>query len=49
MPTNAAGPMPVSDSWIAACRLTYDLPLATPNVNDYERRVENEGLRLTDP
>jgi hypothetical protein len=40
-------PMPVNDSWIAACCLTYDLPLATLNVNDYEHLVEHEGLRLT--
>ena len=39
-------PRPVNDSWIAACCLTYDLPLATMNVADFEDFVEYEGLRL---
>jgi predicted nucleic acid-binding protein len=36
----------VNDSWIAACCLTYDLPLATLNVLDYQDYVTYEGLEL---
>jgi predicted nucleic acid-binding protein len=32
--------------WIAACALTYDLPLATLNVKDYADFKEYHGLRL---
>jgi len=39
-------PQPVNDSWIAACCLAYDLPLATLNVADFKDYVEYEGLRL---
>lgn len=39
-------PRPVNDSWIAACCLTYDLPLATLNVGHFDDFVEHEGLRL---
>lgn len=44
---NRGRPMPVNDSWIAACCLTCDPPIATLNVNDDEHLVEHEGLRLT--
>lgn len=37
-------PRPTNDSWVAACCLAYDLPLATRNVKDYEDFVEHEGL-----
>ena len=39
-------PRPVNDSWIAACCLARNLPLATENVKDYEDFVQHEGLRL---
>jgi len=42
-------PRPVNDSWIAACCLTYDLPLATMNVGHFDDFVEFEGLRLVTP
>ncbi|MBA8943050.1 putative nucleic acid-binding protein [Streptomyces calvus] len=32
--------------WIAACALTYDLPLATPNLKDYEDFRLHHGLRI---
>jgi len=39
-------PRPINDSWITACCLTYGLPLATLNVNDFEDFVEYEGLQI---
>lgn len=36
----------VNDSWIAACCLARELPLATLNVKDYVDQVEHEGLTL---
>ncbi|HEX3778080.1 MAG TPA: type II toxin-antitoxin system VapC family toxin [Pseudonocardiaceae bacterium] len=39
-------PRPQNDSWIAACCLAYDLPLATLNVKDFQDFAEHEGLRL---
>jgi toxin FitB len=39
-------PRPVNDSWIAACCLVRELPLATFNVKDYADFVEHEGLEL---
>lgn len=39
-------PRPVNDSWIAACCLVYDLPLATLNAPDFLDYVEYEGLTL---
>lgn len=30
-------PLPINDSWIAACCLHHDLPLATYNPGDFER------------
>lgn len=42
-------PRPVNDTWIAACCLAYQLPLATKNVKDFEDFAEHEGLRLFGP
>lgn len=42
-------PQPVNDSWIAACCLTYDLPLATLNFKDFADFAEYEGLKLITP
>lgn len=42
-------PRPVNDSWIAACYLTYDVPLATMNLGHFDDFVEFEGLRLVLP
>jgi predicted nucleic acid-binding protein len=39
-------PRPANDTWIAACCLVYDLPLATFNAADFGDFVEHEGLRL---
>lgn len=39
-------PQPVNDSWIAACCLAYDLPLATLNLKDFTYFKEHEGLQL---
>ena len=39
-------PRPVNDSWIAACCLTYGLPLATLNTADFIDFAEFEGLDL---
>lgn len=39
-------PRPQNDTWIAACCLVYELPLATLNVKDYKDFVEHEGLTL---
>jgi predicted nucleic acid-binding protein len=39
-------PRPVNDMWIAACCLTYDLPLATLNLKDYEDFQSYHGLRI---
>lgn len=39
-------PRPANDSWIAACCLTYGLPLATLNTKDFADYAEHEGLRL---
>lgn len=38
--------LPVNDSWIAACCLARELPLATLKVKDYVDQVEHEGLTL---
>jgi toxin FitB len=37
---------PQNDTWIAACCLAYDLPLATQNVKDFEDFAEHEGLTI---
>ncbi len=39
-------PRPVNDTWIAACCLVRDLPLATLNLKDYADFIEHEGLRV---
>ncbi|WP_416973952.1 hypothetical protein [Streptomyces sp. 4F14] len=39
-------PRPINDMWIAACCLTYDLPLATLNLKDYEDFRTHHGLRI---
>jgi predicted nucleic acid-binding protein len=39
-------PRPVNDMWVAACCLTYDLPLATLNLKDYEDFRAHHGLRI---
>lgn len=39
-------PRPLNDMWIAACCLTYDLPLATLNLKDYEDFRAHHGLRI---
>ncbi|MGW6637036.1 PIN domain-containing protein [Streptomyces cyaneofuscatus] len=39
-------PQPVNDMWIAACCLTYDLPLATLNLKDYAYFREHHRLRI---
>jgi predicted nucleic acid-binding protein len=36
----------MNDSWIAACCLAYDLPLATLNIKDFADFAEHDGLRL---
>jgi toxin FitB len=41
-------PRPVNDTWIAACALARDLPLATFNTKDFADFVEHEGLTLID-
>lgn len=39
-------PRPFDDSWIAACCLAYDLPLATLNVKHFFDYSEHEGLEI---
>ncbi len=39
-------PQPVNDMWIAACCLTYNLPLATHNLKDYEDFRTHHSLRI---
>jgi predicted nucleic acid-binding protein len=39
-------PRPVNDTWIAACCLVHDLPLATFNTKDFEDYAEHDGLCL---
>jgi toxin FitB len=42
-------PRPQNDTWIAACCLVYDLPLATLNIKDFTDFAEHEGLTLLAP
>lgn len=42
-------PRPINYSWIAACCLTYELPPATLNSDDFSDYVDHEGLRLITP
>lgn len=37
---------PQNDTWIAACCLEADLPLATNNAKDFVDLVDHDGLRL---
>jgi len=39
-------PRPKNDTWIAACRIVHDLPLATFNRKDFQDFAEYEVLRL---
>jgi len=39
-------PRPVNDTWIAACCLIRDLPLATLNLKDFRDFAEQDGLRV---
>lgn len=39
-------PRPFDDSWIAACCLAYELPLATLNLKHFQDYVEYEGLEI---
>lgn len=39
-------PRPVNDTWVAACRLAYQLPLATLNHQDFKDFAEHHGRRL---
>ena len=39
-------PRPTNDSWIAACCLVRDLPLATFNIKDFEDFEQHGGLEL---
>jgi toxin FitB len=39
-------PRPTNDSWIAACCLVRDVPLATLNIKDFEDFEQHEGLEL---
>lgn len=41
-------PRPANDTWVAACCLVEDLPLATFNTKDYVDFAAYEGLRLID-
>jgi predicted nucleic acid-binding protein len=40
---------PINDTWIAACCLVADLPLATLNLKDFHDFAEHDGLRLISP
>ncbi|HXZ72058.1 MAG TPA: hypothetical protein VEH31_14495 [Streptosporangiaceae bacterium] len=44
--TQRGRPRPVNDTWVAACCLAYDLPLATLNVKDFADFAEHDGLSL---
>jgi toxin FitB len=44
--TRRGRPRPQNDTWVAACCLAYDLPLATLNVKDFRDFAEHEGLVL---
>jgi predicted nucleic acid-binding protein len=39
-------PWPQNDTWIAACCLARDLPLASFNVKDFNDFADHEGLSL---
>lgn len=44
--TQRGRPRPVNDTWITACCLAYDLPLATLNLKDFKDFAEHNELRL---
>lgn len=39
-------PRAVNDTWIAACALTYAIPLATLNAKDFKDFANHDGLNL---
>jgi predicted nucleic acid-binding protein len=39
-------PRPTNDTWIAACCLVRELPLATFNIKDFADYEQHEGLEL---
>jgi predicted nucleic acid-binding protein len=39
-------PRPANDTWIAACCLVRELPLATFNIKDFADYEQHEGLEL---
>lgn len=39
-------PRPVNDTWVAACALTYGLPLATLNAKHFKDFANHDGLNL---
>jgi toxin FitB len=39
-------PRPHNDTWIAACCLTYEMPLATLNIKDFRDFAEHDELTL---
>ena len=47
--TQDGKPRPTNDSWIAACCLTYGLPLATLNAKDFRYYEAEHGLQLLTP
>jgi predicted nucleic acid-binding protein len=42
--TRRGRPRPVNDTWIAACCIAYDVPLATLNVKDFADFAAHHGL-----
>jgi hypothetical protein len=38
---------PVSETWITACCLTFDTPLAALNDGDFQDFVDREGLEVS--
>jgi hypothetical protein len=44
--TRRGRPRPVNDTWVAACCLAYELPLATLNTKDFADFAEHDGLVL---
>ena len=42
-------PCPVNETWVAACCLARQLPLATLNLKDFKDVAEQHGLRLLEP
>jgi predicted nucleic acid-binding protein len=40
---------PANDTWIAACAMSYGLPLATLNAKDFKDFAEHDGLSLIIP